>query len=88
MAQNSFSRIKDSDPEQQKLLDQLKKQYDSYQSVEAYFTLNIEIPEEEDIVQKGNIIQQGDKYRLELEDQAIISDGKTLWYHVISRKTA
>jgi Outer membrane lipoprotein-sorting protein len=83
-AQNNFSTAQDSDPEAQNLLDQLKTQYDAYQSIEADFTLRIEIPEEEDIIQKGSITQQGEKYRLKMEDQAIISDGKTLWYHVIT----
>ena len=84
LAQNNFTKQQDSDPEAQALLDKLKKEYTSYQSVEADFTLNIEIPEEEEIIQKGTISQEGDKYRLEMKDQAIISDGKTLWYHVIN----
>lgn len=84
MAQSNFTSAQDSDPESIQLLEQLKKQYDSYQSVEADFTLNIEIPEEDNIIQKGTISQQGNQYRLEMEDQAIISDGTTLWYHVIS----
>ncbi len=86
MAQDNtqFTSLNDSDPASKALLDQLKKEYSNYQSLEADFTLNIEIPEEDLIVQKGTISQKGEKYRLEMEKQTIISNGETLWYHVVN----
>ncbi len=68
-----------SDPAAKAILEKLRTKYEAYQSIEADFNLIIEIPEEAKEVQKGNLAQQGDKYRLELEHQAIYSDGKTLW---------
>ena len=61
-----------------KLLDQLQKKYTSYNTIEADFTLTIEIPEEDEEIQKGTIIQNGEKYRLDIEGQCIVSDGTTL----------
>lgn len=81
-AQTNFTSVEDSDPQSQAILEELKKQYESYKSVEAQFTLNIQIPEEDLIVQKGTISQLGEKYHLSTEGQTIISDGKTLWYYV------
>ena len=80
----SFTSIADSDPASKNILDGLQKDYAAYQSMEADFTLTIEIPEEDKEVQKGIIIQKGEKYRLDINGQCIVSDGTTLWYHVAS----
>lgn len=73
-----------NDPKAKAILDKIKAKYDSYKSMEAQFTLTIEIPEADTEVQKGSVKQSIDKYRLELQDQTIISDGATLWYHIKS----
>jgi outer membrane lipoprotein carrier protein len=70
-----------SDPKAKSLLDKVRKQYDAYQSVEASFTLTLEVAEQKPEVQKGTITQQGEKYRLELSDKTIICDGATVWFH-------
>ena len=70
-----------SDPKAKTLLDKVRKQYDSYQSVEAVFTLTLELAENKPEIQKGTIAQQGEKYRLELSDKTIICDGATVWFH-------
>ena len=74
-----FTSSTDSDPEAKALLDKIKKQYQSYKSLEAVFTLDIEIPEQPKEVQKGTISQQGNKYNLQLGSQSVISDGKAIW---------
>ena len=81
---NTFSQTVDSDPESHAILTEMKEKYTAYNSVEVAFTLTIEIPEQDNEVQEGSISQKGDAYRLALESQSIISDGETLWYHVIS----
>ncbi len=83
---NQFSAIEDADPGSTKVLEAMKDQYLSYTSVEAAFTLTIEMPEEDAEIQKGTIQQQDDRYNLTMNDQHIISDGKLLWYHQISSK--
>ncbi|MEY4937108.1 MAG: hypothetical protein RIS64_3467 [Bacteroidota bacterium] len=70
-----------SDPKAKTLLDKVRKQYDAYQSIEASFTLTLELAEQKPEVQKGTIAQQGEKYRLELSDKTIICDGATVWFH-------
>jgi outer membrane lipoprotein carrier protein len=70
-----------SDPEAKLLLDKVRKQYEAYQSVEASFTLTLEMAEQKLEVRKGTIVQQGEKYRLELSDKTIICDGATVWFH-------
>ena len=74
-----YSSAADSDPEAKVILDKIKKQYLSYNSLEAAFTLDIEIPEQGKEVQKGKIAQQGEKYNLQLGSQSVISDGTAIW---------
>jgi outer membrane lipoprotein-sorting protein len=69
------------DPKAKSLLDRVRSQYNTYKSMEASFTLTIELADQKPEVQKGTIAQQGDKYRLELSDKTIICDGATVWFH-------
>ena len=71
-----------SDPKAKAILKKMEAKYETYKTVGADFTLTIEIPEEEKEVQKGSISQQGDKYRVDLEHQAVYSDGKSLWLYM------
>jgi len=68
-----------SDPEAKAILEKMRTKHEAYKSVAADFTLTIEIPEEDKEVQKGSISQAGEKYRLDLEHQAVYSDGTSLW---------
>lgn len=76
---NQFTEAGDSDPQAKAILDKLRKKYDAYQSLEADFSLEIQLPEQPKEVQQGKISRQGDQYRVELGSQTIISDGKALW---------
>jgi len=69
----------ESDPEAKAILNKIKKKYEAYTSIEADFTLTIEFPEEPKEVQKGKLKQRGEKYRVELATQSVISNGETLW---------
>ena len=71
-----------SDPEAKAILEKMRTKYEAYQSVGADFTLTIEIPEEDKETQEGTIAQQGDKYRVDLEHQAVYSDGQSLWLYM------
>lgn len=70
-----------SDPRAKAILDEIRTKYDAYKSLEADFTLTIELPEEDAMVQEGKIIQQGDKYYLDSGDQAIFCDENSLWLY-------
>lgn len=71
-----------NDPEAKKILDKIRKKYEAYKSLEADFTLSIELPRQPKEVQKGSIAQDGDKFRLEMDQQTIVSDGKTTWVYL------
>ncbi len=79
---NTFSKATESDPAATAVLEKLRQKYEAYTSMEATFSITIEIPEEDRIEQLGKMSQSGDKYRLDMEQQSIISDGTTLWAYL------
>lgn len=81
-AQTKATVAETSDPEAKKILDKIRKKYENYKSIEAAFTLSIELPGQPKEVQKGTVGQEGDQFRLEMEQQTIVSDGKTTWVYL------
>ncbi|MCE7926646.1 MAG: outer membrane lipoprotein carrier protein LolA [Haliscomenobacteraceae bacterium CHB4] len=75
-------RAETNDPEAKKILDKIRKKYEAYKSLEAAFALTIEVPGQKQEVQKGSVAQEGDKFRLEMDQQVIVSDGKTTWVYL------
>lgn len=71
-----------SDPEAKVILDKVSQKYEAYKSIEIEFDMTVEIPEEEVVVQKGKMIQSGDKYFLDIPQLAIYCDGKVIWTHL------
>lgn len=71
-----------NDPEAKKILDKIRKKYEAYKSLEASFSLIIELPGQKQELQKGTIAQEGDKFRLEMDQQIIVSDGKITWVYL------
>jgi outer membrane lipoprotein carrier protein len=71
-----------SDPEAKKLLDRVRKKYEGYKTLEAAFSLVIEMPSQPKETQKGTVGQDGKKFRLEMTDQTIVSDGATTWIYL------
>ena len=69
----------DSDPKAKALLDRLRKKYEAYPSLEAEFSMSIELPEQPKSIQKGKLQQKGAKYRFDFNGQTVLSDGKSLW---------
>ena len=69
------------------ILDKVSKKTASYSTIEAHF-INTIINELAGIneSQKGVLYLQGNLYRLELEDQTIISDGESNWIHLIDEE--
>lgn len=86
-AQNQdFTKPGDVDPAAKAVLEKLRTKYDSYKTLEVVFQIEIEIPEEPKEVQSGTLQQEGEKYRLTLDGQTIVSDNETLWYYLEHRK--
>ena len=85
-AQNTMTAKKDVDPKAKQILDKLKKQYDSYKSMEVKFELTMELPGQPAENQKGSVIQDGKKYQVKMNDQEIYADGKTVWVYLKKNK--
>lgn len=75
----TFTDNTDNDPKAKALLDKLKAKYDKYLALEVGVTLTIEIPDSDAEVIEGKMVQSGEKYRIEMGDHVIISDGEDLW---------
>lgn len=78
-SKDQYTKAGDSDPEATAILKKLRQKFDAFNSLEADFTLEIQLPEQPKEVQKGTLVRQGDKYKLDLSSQSVISDGKALW---------
>jgi outer membrane lipoprotein carrier protein len=82
-AQATAVKAESSDPKAKALLDKVKKQYEGYNSLETNFTLTLKMAEQtKEDVQKGKMIQEKDKFRIEMGKQLVISDGKIVWQKV------
>jgi outer membrane lipoprotein carrier protein len=82
-AQATAVKTETSDPKAKALLDKVKKQYEGYNSLETNFTLTLKMAEQtKEDVQKGKMIQEKDKFRIEMGKQLVISDGKIVWQKV------
>jgi len=72
-----------NDLRSQTILKKLSKNYKTYKTIQANVAFTID-NKKENIKenQKGKVIMKGDKFRLELGEQTLISDGKTLWAYL------
>ena len=70
------------DKEAKNILEKLSKEYNSYASMEVTFDLILDLPDQSPETQNGKVIQKGDKYVLDLDDQAIYCDGNYVWLHL------
>ncbi len=85
-AQSQFTKASDSDPKAKKILDGLKKEYNSYKTLEVVFELEIDLPGKGIETQKGKLIKSGKKFMASISDQDIYCDSKTIWLHLKSNK--
>ena len=81
-AQKQMTSKKDNDPNAKRILDKLKKEYDSYKTMELNFSLELELPGQPKETQKGLVAQDGNKYLVKLDQQEIYCDGKLLWVYL------
>ena len=79
----SVSLFAQSDKKAEKLLEEVIAHTSSYKNFKAnlsYTMVNTEMGIDEK--KSGVIFVEGDKYRIEMEGQVIISDGKTIWTYL------
>ncbi len=67
------------DPKAKAVLDELRAKYEGYSSLKLGFDLTLAFPEQPEEVQQGKLLRKGDSYRLEMPQQAVLSDGESLW---------
>lgn len=75
-----------SDPAAKAVLEKMRKKYEAYSTIEAEFSLEIEVPQQPKQTQKGVLTQQAEKYRLKFNDRTMVSDGKSVWLHIPKNK--
>lgn len=83
---NLFSQAESSDPKAKTLLDKVKKQYNSYKTVQADFSIETESGDHKKTSEKGQMIQSAKKYRVSLASLTSFSDGKTVWTYIKKNK--
>ena len=67
------------DPEATALLNQIEKKYPVNKSLESDFVFTMKYPQEEPIVQKGKMWQNGSQYFVETENYIFQSDSKSAY---------
>jgi outer membrane lipoprotein carrier protein len=82
-APTAAAAVQQTDKQAQDILKGVTDKYKSYKSVKATFIVTIENPDDKSKdVQNGTIYLKGDKYKLTVAGQEVISDGKTVWTYV------
>ncbi len=73
-----------SDAAAKALLDKVRKKYEGYQTLEMSFALELETPGQKTAdKQTGTFKSKGDKkYRLDMDEQLILSDGTATWVYL------
>ena len=75
-----------SDVKAKVLLERMKKMYDMAGTLQADFSLLVEIGNKKQSEEKGKVYLKNDKYRVEMNDQNYISDATTRWVHLKKNK--
>jgi outer membrane lipoprotein-sorting protein len=77
---------KTADPKATQLLNKVKKEYNSYKTIKADFSIEIEVPDKGKTVNKGQLFQAGKKYKIVLPELTSFSDAKTVWTYIKKNK--
>lgn len=66
--------------EAEKLVERISKRYKAFKTIKADFVYTIENKQQKSVEkQKGNILVKGNKFKLDIANQLIICDNKTIW---------
>ncbi len=78
----SFSQTQ-TDKKADEILKVLTKKYKGFTSIQADFSYTIDNPAQKTSeTHKGSIASKGNKYKLNINNQDVISDGKTVWTYL------
>ncbi len=71
---------RDPDPRATKLLIDLETKIEQSKAVIYEFTLELNFPDEEPVIQKGTFLQSGDKHNLEIGEYGFVTDGQVSYW--------
>ena len=77
--QAQYAGSGDSDPQALALLESISQQHQNSGPHLIEFSLDIELPGQATETQRGQLIQDGEKFVLDLDQRQIISDNETVW---------
>ena len=83
----NYTNSADSDPAAKAILDQVREKYEAYTSIEANFSLEIQLPEQPVEIQKGTLARDGDKYRASFGSQEVLADDEALYLVLHNNKS-
>ena len=77
---SNFQTFSQEDKKAKSILDKLSAKTRSYSTIRTEFSYSLVNKDRKiNTTQSWKLILKGDKYRLEMGDQLVISDGKTMW---------
>lgn len=80
---SAASNVRAQDAKAEEILKAVSNKYKSYKTLSAAFNVTVENQKENTrATQSGKIIIKGNQYKLMMQDQDIISDGKTIWTYL------
>lgn len=80
--QAQFTHSDESDPAAKKILKQIKERFELASTFSVDFNMSISFPGQDPIKQEGTLIQQGNAFRLDMEDYLIISNASMRWVYL------
>lgn len=73
------SIAQDKDPKAKAVLDEVSKKIKSYTSFSVEFSFNLKTADKIDETQKGTALIKGKSYIIDMGNQKLLCDGKTVW---------
>lgn len=82
---NTFLSKDQIDPDAKLMLDKMTEKLNEMEIMVLDFELSYYMPDGAKFVNAGKVVQQGNKYRLNLEDQEVVSDGNYNYVYLKKR---
>lgn len=83
--QNQYLKPGDSDPEAIVVLNDMSDKLAEWGTVEIKFSFEYLMTDGSKILEDGTILQRDDKFRFEMGEQLVVSDGNYQWYYIKKR---
>lgn len=74
--------FKQTDPKAKSVLEATSAGFKQLSTVKANLVINVDLPEQKDYERNAVVYLRGQSYRIEMEDEDIICDSKSIWRHL------